>query len=187
MMRLFKFLIVPALALVLAACGDPDTETAPPPEPERPTDPVAAPERAEPAEPPPPDMEADPEAELEALTEARAERERFRTARRQPEHWWDDDTFVEELGLDPDQRASLLEVREALHEARLEGRTRLRELRGEARALEGDEERLAELQTSIGEVRERLDAAEGRWQDTVRSTLRPEQLEQLEDLMESPP
>lgn len=175
------FLALPALALI--ACGGQDTETAPAPEPEQSVQSAPAAQRAEPADAAPPSATPDPAADPEAIARARTDREQLRSGRGEEVHWWDDDALAAELGLDPQQRAALLEVREALHASRLEGRRQLRELRGQAAGLEGDAARLAELQTSIGELRERLDQTEDRWQDTVRDTLSPTQLEQLEDLI----
>ncbi|TVS11173.1 MAG: hypothetical protein EA419_08805 [Wenzhouxiangella sp.] len=186
-----SFLLIPALSLGLIACGGQDTETAPPPpEAEEMIDDRQAPERAEPADVPPAERElreqTAPAADTDPLIRARTERERLRERRGEEIRWWDDDTLAEQLGLDPDQRSTLLEAREALHEARLEGRGQLREQRDRAGELDpqSDQDRLAELQTSVGEIRERLDEAEEGWHTTVRDTLRPEQLRQLQDLIE---
>ncbi len=187
MTYLLRFLVLTGLALALSACGGADQETAPAPEPEQTVETAPAPQRAEPADPPPPALEADPAAEDDALARARAQRESLRGTRSEEVAWWDDEELAARLGLDPDQRATLLEVREALHDARLEGRTQLRELRGQARGLEGDADRLAELQTSIGQVREQMEEAETSWQETVRVTLSPTQLEQLEEWLDAPP
>ena len=189
-----SLLVIPILSLGLIACGGPDTETAPPPaEPDQTFEDRQAPERAEPADAlPPARTQTEPaavEADADALTRVRAERERLRERRAPEIRWWDDDALVEQLGLDPDQRSALLEAREALHEARLEGRGRLREERERAGQLDrqSDQERLSELQTGVGELRARLDEAEEGWQTTVRDTLRPEQLRQLQDLIDNQP
>ncbi len=197
-MKLINVLFVLALAFALSGCGTDDQATAPPPpEPEQPAQAESPPpERAEPAGTPsaPQPTEHDTVTGDQLTTDARPAHEPARIGRDDAVEWWDDEALVEQLGLDPDQRAELLEVREALHQARLEGRTQLDDLHAQSDALEGrdleaeaDRERLAELRTSMAEVEERMDEAENLWQETVHSTLRPEQLEQLEDLLESQP
>lgn len=190
MMHGLRLLMIAALSLGLTACGGQDTETAPAPAPEEAAPERLAPARAEPADQPPasPDPADEPAAQGEAM--ARAERERLRQQRGDGEvRWWDDDALAERLGLDPEQRSRLLEAREALLAARLEGRTRLREQRELGTQLDpqSDADRLTELQRSIGGVREQLEQAEFRWEETIRDTLHPEQQRQLDELIEPQP
>lgn len=190
----YKVLIISVFSLFLIACGGQDTETAPPPPPdsETATEQPEAPVRSEPGDQPPPPVEpgdaagVDPEALAESergrLEQARAERQALRGERRQADTgWWADEALAERLGLDTEQRTALLEAREALMAARLEGRTRLQQQRSAMRTAEQTQqaERLAELQASTDELLAGMDEAEQLWQSTVREVLNTEQLERL--------
>lgn len=174
----YKSLIFVFFPLFLIACGDQNTETAPPPAPasETATEQPEAPVRSEPADrpPPPSEHEGATGADPEALEQARAGRQVLRERRQTESGWWTD---AERLGLDPEQHTALLEAREALMAARLEGRTRLQQLRTAEQGQQA--ERLAELQASREELLAGMDEAEQLWQSTLREVLNTEQLERL--------
>jgi hypothetical protein len=98
--------------------------------------------------------------------------------------WLDDDELAEHLQLEPEQRTSLLEAREALYQARLEGREQMEMQRDLEMEAAGDADRLAEQREQSGLIEQELDEAEMRWQEDVRTALSPEQLRQLEELIE---
>lgn len=181
----YKTLITLAFSLALTACGGHDSETAPPPPPEAETaaEQPEAPLRSEPADEPPPPIEPEAAAgaDPEALEQARAERQALRERRQAGSGWWTDEALAERLGLDPEQRTAVLEAREALMAARLEGRTRLQQQQVTMRAAEQtqESERLAELRASRDEIVAGLDDAEQAWQATLRDVLNTEQLERL--------
>ena len=181
----YKTLITLAFSLALTACGGHDSETAPPPPPEAETaaEQPEAPLRSEPADEPPPPIEPEAAAGAgpEALEQARAERQALRERRQAGSGWWTDEALAERLGLDPEQRTAVLEAREALMAARLEGRTRLQQQQVTMRAAEQtqESERLAELRASRDEIVAGLDDAEQAWQATLRDVLNTEQLERL--------
>lgn len=181
MKRLYKSLGLIILIVGLSACGGPDTETAPPPQDA--TDEEETIMRSEPGEAPPvgDDLTLDSPAEADAVEQARAQREQLREQRAGDRHWWADDALAERLGLDPDQRSALLEAREALHRARIEGRERMRAQRELQRQADtaGDHERLEELQAQTNRLREQMNAAEQAWQEDLRAVLHPEQIERL--------
>lgn len=178
-----KALITTVLALGLIACGGQDPETLPDATPEATEQQQGLPARSEPADAPPAPIEpADAAASEPAdLEQARSERQRLRESRQDHHGWWSDEALADRLGLDTEQRAALLEARETLLEARLDGRTRLQEQRlaGRAAADAQDPERLAELRESRTRIQSEIEAAEQAWQDAVRSILSGEQLEQL--------
>lgn len=170
--------------LVLSACGGQDTETAVPPDPEPfPEETQPADERTEPVEPTPPAVTQDTLPEQGVMPPIVEHDERL-TEDGQEVHWWDDDELAEKLGLEPEQRTRLLEAREALHDARVEGRARLAEQRDLEAEVAGDAERLGELRESAGRIDEELEAAEAGWQVTVRTILTPEQYAEIADLIE---
>ena len=181
----YKTLITLTFSLALTACGGHDSETAPPPPPEAETaaEQPEAPLRSEPADEPPPPIEPEAAAgaDPEALEQARAERQALRERRQAGSGWWTDEALAERLGLDPEQRTAVLEAREALMAARLEGRTRLQQQQVTMRAAEQtqESERLAELRASRDEIVAGLDDAEQAWQATLRDVLNTEQLERL--------
>ena len=182
-MQHLLLLIFFALTLSLSGCGDTDTPSAPPPESDERVETRDAPERTEPADPPPaftPEQAPEPEPPVRAP----AEREDLLAHEVDQLRWWDDDELAEKLGLEPEQRASLLEAREALYQARLEGREQLEVQRDLEMELAGDADRLAELREQSGLIQQELDDAEMRWEEDVRTTLRPAQLRQLEELLE---
>ena len=165
-----------AFMLALSGCGEPE----PPPEPEERTEPREPPERTEPFEAPEPEITPEPEPPAPARDEhydpATVEGDALR--------WLDDDELAEHLQLEPEQRTSLLEAREALYQARLEGREQLEVQRDLEMEAAGDADRLAELREQSGLIEQELDEAEMRWQQEVRTTLSPEQLRQFEELLE---
>lgn len=184
-------LLLPILVLGLIGCGGQGAETAPSPEAQASAGRPGAPARSEPADVPPPalETEAAASAESEALAQARAERQRLRERRQTENGWWNDEAFSERLGLQPGQRAALLEARAALDDARLEARSRLLEGRA-PRYGSGDTEsaeRPAELQQSREQIRAQLDAAEQIWQSALREILNPDQLERLREENASAP
>ncbi len=185
MKLLTRLACLPALAFTLSACDSPAPDPTPPPEP--PAASEAAETAAEPTEPgstrrpaladhdtgvtrPPPGATDTPPGIADPTLQ-----------------WWDDDALVDQLGLHPEQRTTLLEFRRSIHAAELEGRAELRALEEQAAGLDGDSERLSELQTSIGQLRERLEDSDAAWQETVRSTLSPAQRRQLEALLDPDP
>ncbi len=180
MRQLLTVSILFAFTLGLSACGEPEPPPEAPPEPEERTEPREPPERTEPVEAPEPEVTPEPEppttAHYEYYDPIADEDDRLR--------WWDDDELAEQLQLEPEQRTSLLEAREALHEARMEGREELEVQRDLELQAEGDADRLAELREQSGMIEQELDEAEMRWQDDVRATLSPEQLRRLEELFE---
>ncbi len=174
-----------ALTLSLSGCGDPEPPPEPPPDPDERVETRDGPELTEPADPPPV-RDFPPEHVVEPEVRTPAERDQLLADEDEGLLWWDDDDLAEKLGLEPEQRASLLEAREALHEARLEGREQLEAQRELEAELEGDAERLAELRERSGLIHQELEDAEMRWQEDVRTTLRRDQLRQLEELLEVP-
>lgn len=172
------------LILALTACADRDNETAPPPAAD--TVPAELPEptgRSEPATEPPPAVapEAAEGTDAQALLQSRADRQALRDRRQSDSGWWSDDALSERLGLDAEQRAALLQARETLLTARLEGRTRLQQQRSALRAAEQAQqaERLAELQADREDMLSGLEDAERLWQSTLRDILNTEQLQRL--------
>ncbi len=185
---MYKLLFFPmfiGLALALIGCGGPDTETAVPPEPEETAETREAPRRDEPVDRELEALTEGPTTEHEATVEVREEHDGvILDDDREEVNWWDDDELAESLGLEPEQRTRLLEAREALLDARMEGRARMDQQRDLEPQAEGDADRLAELRESAGLIQQEMDEAEQLWQDTVITTLRPEQLEQIRDLIE---
>ena len=174
------------LILALTACGDQDTETAP--LPARETAPAEQPEttgRSGPANEAAPAVAPDATevTDRQALQQLRAERQALRERRQGERGWWSDEALSERLGLDPEQRAALLQARETLLTARLEGRTRLQQQRVALRAAEQAQqaERLAELQATRDNMLSALEDAEQLWQSTARDILNTEQLERLRE------
>lgn len=184
MSQLSRYATLLILTLALGACGGQDTETAPAAESES-TAPQPAPAvRSEPADAPPAPLDPDTDLYSEStdLDQARAERQRIREQRQTDSGWWDDEALSERLGLESEQRAALLDARQALHSARLEGRTRLREQRSAVRSRQDreDAERLEELRQSREAIRGDMEAAEQVWQTAVGRILNQDQLELLQ-------
>ncbi|MFU8832088.1 MAG: hypothetical protein ACNA7J_08025 [Wenzhouxiangella sp.] len=168
-------LILPSLfavTVILSGCG-PETETAAPPEPAETTETRVADERPEPVVDTPLAPPSEP-----------AERGDPRIDEDDEVHWWDDEELAETLGVEPEQRTRLLEARRQLNEARVEGRARLEQQHVLQEQAEGDADRLAELREQAGLISQELEDAEARWQQTVRTTLRPEQYRHIEHLMD---
>ncbi len=165
-----------AFTLALSGCGEPEPPPEPPPEPEE----RIEPQRTETFEAPEPEVTPEPEPPAPA----RDEHYDPTTDEGDTLRWWDDDELAEHLQLEPEQRTSLLEAREALYQARLEGREQLEVQRDLEMEAAGDADRLAELREQSGLIEQELVEAETRWQEDVRATLSREQIRRLEELME---
>ncbi len=161
-----------AVTIILGGCG-PETETPAPPEPAETTETRVADEGPEPIVDTPLAPPSEPAERGDPLVDEDDEVD-----------WWNDEELAENLRVEPEQRTRLLEARRQLHEARAEGRARLEQQRVLQEQAEGDADRLAELREQAGLIRQELEDAEARWQQTVRTTLRPEQYRHIEELME---
>lgn len=183
----YPLTLLGSLALTLSLIGCEEPEPVPPQEPEEPPEVQVAPdERTDPADEPPAEVtpEREPDPEPEPAVQPRTEHDDLLADDDRDVRWWDDDELAEKLQLEPEQRTRLLEARRALHDARLQGREQLDEQRDLQRQAEGDRDRLAELREQSGLIQQELEDAELRWEDTVRTTLRPDQLQLLEELTE---
>jgi hypothetical protein len=190
-----KYLTLLILTLTLSACDRQDVETSPAAETESSAQQPAPAVGSEPADAPPAPLDRDPALASEStdLTQARAERQLIREQRESDSGWWDDEALSQRLGLEPEQRAALLDARRALHSARLDANTRLREQRSALGSTpdRGDADRLNELRETREAIENDIAAAEQLWQTAAGNILNRDQLERLRaqypEALDSPP